>query len=74
MIDLDDDKMINYLRYDQSDMLLVLNSMTKEKLYYDLSGYEVLETLIANYPKQTIKNQILVMKPYESIVLKVKEK
>lgn len=74
MIDLDDDQMINYLRYDHSDMLLVLNSMTKEKLYYDLSGYEVLETLIANYPKQTIKNQILVMKPYESIVLKVKEK
>ncbi len=74
MIDTDDDQMINYLRSDSSDTLLVLNNMTDSKLYYDLSDYEVIETVIANYKKQTIKESIMTMKPYESIVLKVKEK
>jgi len=74
MIDLEDENLLNYLRYDASEMLLVINSFASETIVYDISSYHIISTVISNYKKQSIKNNKIILKPFESIVFKVKEK
>lgn len=63
-----------YLRRYQDELLLVVNSFTDKKTTYDLSSFDILDNLLSNYKKLTIKNGHIVLKPYESVVFKVKEK
>jgi len=74
MLDKDDDKLYTYLRELDGQMLLVINSFSLKKVIYDISKYEILEIVLSNYPKQNIKNQKILLKPFESVVFEVKEK
>ncbi|MDY0294183.1 MAG: alpha-glucosidase [Acholeplasmataceae bacterium] len=74
ILDLDDPLHYVYLRRHQSDCLLVVNSFASTKTVYDISHFEIIECLLTNYPHSRIKNNMLYLKPYESIVFKVKEK
>jgi oligo-1,6-glucosidase len=74
MLDKDDDKLYTYLRELDGQMLLVINSFSLKKVIYDISKYEILEIVLSNYPKQNIKNQKIILKPFESVVFEVKEK
>jgi oligo-1,6-glucosidase len=74
MLDPEDDKLYTYIRTYQDQTLLVINSFSTKKVIYDLSAYEIKSVLISNYKKQTIKNQKITLKPFESIVFEIKEK
>lgn len=74
MLDPDDDKHYIYLRRYQDDTLLIINSFTPKKTTYDISSYDILEIVLSNSDKTKMKNNVLYLKPYESIVFKVKEK
>ncbi|HCZ23393.1 MAG TPA: hypothetical protein DHV05_00825 [Acholeplasmataceae bacterium] len=67
------DELYVYKRTFQDQTLLIINSFSRKKQSFDVSPYEIVETLITNYPKTNIKDQKILLKPYESIVFKVKE-
>ena len=69
----DDKNLYAYLRRYQDDVILIVNSFSRKKQVFDFSHYELVEMIISNYGKTTIKNNQLYLKPYESIVFKVKE-
>lgn len=69
----DDTNLYAYLRRYETDVILVINSFSRKKQIFDLNSYEVIDVVISNYDKTTIKNNQLHLKPYESIVFKVKE-
>ncbi len=74
IIDLEHEELYIYLRKNKDHTLLIINSFSQKKVKYSLSNYEILDQLISNYPKTTLKNDDIVLKPFESIVFKVKEK
>lgn len=69
-----DENLFCYTRTLNNQSLLIINSFSTKKQAYDISKYDLVETVIANYKKQTIKDGVIKLKPFESIVLKVKEK
>lgn len=73
MILAEDPNLYVYLRRYQDDVILVINSFSRRKQVFDSEKYELIERLISNYDKTKIKNNKLYLKPYESIVFKVKE-
>jgi oligo-1,6-glucosidase len=73
IIDNDHEFMYNYLRELNGIKLLILNSFSKKKISYELKDYSIDELILSNYQKQTIKNNKITLKPYESLVIKVKE-
>ncbi|MCR3906708.1 MAG: alpha-glucosidase [Tenericutes bacterium] len=74
LLDPDDQNLYTYKRILKDQTLLIINSFSRKKLKYDLSSYEMINKVISNYQKQSIKNQTIYLKPYESIVFEVKEK
>jgi oligo-1,6-glucosidase len=74
MLDPDDSKLYTYLRELNGQMLLIINSFSLKKVIYDISKYDILKIVLSNYPKQNIKNQKILLKPFESVVFEVKEK
>jgi oligo-1,6-glucosidase len=72
--DPDDPHHYTYKRTYHNQMLLVINSFSNQKTTYDLSQYEILDTVIHNEKKIKIKDQKILLRPYESIVFAVKEK
>ena len=72
-IDMDLDNIYVYERILETQKLLVINSFSRKKIYYDLSKYQVQDVLISNYNKQIYKHQKIMLRPYESLVLVVKE-
>ena len=73
LLDPDDQNIYAYLRRYQNDTLLVINSFSRKKQSYSLKNYEILDTLITNEKNTMIKENTLTLRPYESIVFKVKE-
>ena len=67
------DELYVYQRTFQGQTLLIINSFSRKKQTFDLSSYDIKEKLVANYKKTNIKDQKILLKPYESIVFKVKE-
>ncbi|MBU1141778.1 MAG: alpha-glucosidase [Firmicutes bacterium] len=63
-----------YTRTFGDETLLVINSFSKHKIIYHLKNYQILDLLISNYKKQSIKNEQIMLKSFESNVYKVKEK
>lgn len=53
--------------------LLVINSFSRNKISFDLSDYVILNVVLSNYNNQKYKQQKIILRPYESIVLEVKE-
>lgn len=69
-----DENLFCFTRTLNDQSLLVINSFSTHKMDYDISKYEIIEMLISNYKKHIIKDGILKLKPFESIVFKIKEK
>ncbi len=69
-----DENLFCYTRTLGDESLLVINSFSTVKIDYDISKYEIKETLISNYKKQSINDGLLKLKPFESIVFKMKER
>ncbi|MDI6453236.1 glycoside hydrolase family 13 protein [Peloplasma aerotolerans] len=74
LLDPDDKNLYTYKRFNHQQTLLIINSFSRKKIKYDLSKYDILNKIVSNYQKHTIKNQTIYLKPYESIVFEVKEK
>jgi len=73
MLDENDQDHYVYLRRYQDDVLLVINSFSRKPTRYDLSSYEIIECVITNMKRYQIKKNYIYLKPYESVVFKVKE-
>jgi oligo-1,6-glucosidase len=69
-----DEKHYTYTRTYQDITLLVINSFSNSKTSYDLSSYVIKDILIHNEKKIKMKDQKILLRPYESIVFVVKEK
>ncbi|MDX9691771.1 MAG: alpha-glucosidase [Acholeplasmataceae bacterium] len=74
LIDEDHDELYNYLRKTSDKTLLVINSFSKKKVTYDVSRFKIIETVLSNYKDIKIKDQTIVLKPFQSIVLLIEEK
>jgi oligo-1,6-glucosidase len=72
--DEDDPNHYTYTRTYQDQKLLVINSFSNKKTTYNLSQYEIIDTVMHNEKKIKIKDQHILLRPYESIVFAVKEK
>ena len=73
-IDINDEMRLSYTRHLDDQTLLVINSFASQRTTYDVSSYEIVSILINNYEKIHIKDDQLVLKPFESVVLEVKVK
>lgn len=71
-LDLDDPNHFCYLRQNDQYTLLLIHSFSAHRTTYDLSSYHIQHILIKNYKKTTIKNNQIILKPFESVVLEVK--
>jgi oligo-1,6-glucosidase len=74
MIDQEHEQLYNYLRKSKHETLLVINSFSPKKVSYDVSQYNILETVINNYQDINIKEHTITLKPFQSIVFKIEEK
>ncbi|MCF7931981.1 MAG: alpha-glucosidase [Acholeplasmataceae bacterium] len=72
-LDLDDPDLMTYLRIGDSITLLVINNMHDIEKTYDLSPYDTLRVVITNHDTPIIKDHVLTLKPFESMVFEVKE-
>ena len=73
LLDADNPHNYVYLRRYQGESLLVINSFSRKKQTFDLSPYIIMGQYVTNYPDTRINKQTLHLRPYESIVFKVKE-
>ena len=73
LLDADNPHNYVYLRRYQGESLLVINSFSRKKQTFDLSPYTIMGQYVTNYPDTRINKQTLHLRPYESIVFKVKE-
>jgi len=73
-IDLEHELLYIYKRKLNNQTLLVINSFSRNKVNYDFNSYEILSVLISNYKDQKIKNNILTLRAFESIVFEIEEK
>ncbi len=68
-----DDRLFVYERIDQDYRLLVINSFSEQKVIYELK--ESIENIIlSNYERTMIKGQHIELKPYQAVILELKEK
>ncbi|WP_162146829.1 glycoside hydrolase family 13 protein [Acholeplasma granularum] len=73
MIHKDDPNLFIYLRKSDNEKILVMGSFSSQNQSFDTSNYPILEVIIQNYDDISIENQIINLRPYESISYKVKE-
>ncbi|HEY8406292.1 MAG TPA: alpha-glucosidase [Acholeplasma sp.] len=73
MILKDDPNIYAYKRQLDDETLLVVNSFSKTNVTFDLKHFNIESVLLTNYKDIQQENQQLILRPYESIVLKVKE-
>jgi len=73
-LDVENPSNITYLRKNESKLLLCIHSFSKKKQTIDLKTYKIEHLVISNYQKLNLHEDILILKPYESVVLDVKEK
>jgi len=69
-----DENLFCYKRILKDQSLLVINSFSTKKINYDISKYDIIDRIISNYKKDTIKDGMLKLRPFESIVFEIKEK
>jgi len=73
LLEPDDAKKYVYLRRYKEETLLIINSFSDRKESFDLTHYEIVQPYLTNYSNIRIKKNTLYLRPYESIVFKVKE-
>ena len=73
-IDIEDDEHLSYIRSNDQQMLLVINSFSAYETSYDLSAYDMIDIVLNNDKKTTIKDEKIILKPFQSVVLEVKVK
>jgi oligo-1,6-glucosidase len=74
LLDKENNETYCYLRTKNHESILVINSFSTKKTTFDVSRFEIETCILSNYKKQTIKNGKIILKPFESVLFKVKEK
>lgn len=67
------DQLFVYERVSRDNRLLIINSFSDQKETYDLDD-EIINIVLSNYEKVDIKAHKIVLKPYQAIILELKEK
>lgn len=73
MILKDDPYLFVYLRKLNNETLIIIGSFSQEQQILDIKNYPLEDILIHNYDTLEMDNQILNLRPYETICYKVKE-
>ncbi|PKK93207.1 MAG: glucohydrolase [Tenericutes bacterium HGW-Tenericutes-6] len=73
-LDIENPNHITYLRKNEAKILLCIHSFSRKKQTIDLNTYHIEHVVISNYQKLHANEDTLILKPYESVVLEVKEK
>lgn len=73
MILKDDPYLFVYLRKLNNETLIIIGSFSQEQQCFDIKNYPLEAILIHNYDTLEMDNQILNLRPYETICYKVKE-
>jgi len=60
-----------YERFNENKKVVVINSFSNETINYNISNYNLKQVLLSNYQDTIIKNKIITLRPYESLVLEV---
>jgi len=60
-----------YERFNEKKKVVVINSFSNETINYNISNYNLKQVLLSNYQDTIIKNKIITLRPYESLVLEV---
>ncbi len=73
IVDLENEDIYSYLRYnDSKEAVLVINSFRPFNTNFNLKPYLIKEQILSNYEISHIENDILTLKPYQSVVFVVK--
>lgn len=67
------DQLFVYERVSRDNRLLIINSFSDQKETYNLDD-EIINIVLSNYEKVDIKAHKIVLKPYQAIILELKEK
>lgn len=70
-LELDDENLYIYERFDNTNKLLIINSFVGFETTYDLSKYKIKNVILSNYKDTITNNNIITLRPFESIVLEV---
>ena len=70
-IDLINPNIYIYERFNENKKVVVINSFSNETINYNISNYNLKQVLLSNYKDTIIKNKIITLRPYESLVLEV---
>ncbi|MDY0276822.1 MAG: alpha-glucosidase [Acholeplasma sp.] len=65
------DNVYAYKRENANKCMIVVSSFTKEKEEYNLKNYEIKEVILSNYQDIKIQNNIIELRPYESVLVEV---
>lgn len=67
------DQFFVYERVSRDNRLLIINSFSDRKEAYELEG-EIIKIVLSNYEKVELKGHKITLKPYQAIILELKEK
>lgn len=73
-LELNHEELYIYERTLNEDTVIVITSFSELKLKYNLNNYDIEEVLLSNYQESEIINSTINLKPYQSIVVKVRRK
>lgn len=71
MIDMDNSKFINYIRYNRNQKLLIINSFVNHEVLYDLKDYKIKSLVLSNYLVNEMIDQKILLHPYGSVILEI---
>jgi|SRR5690625_580124 len=72
-IDIENEYIYLYERYNNEKTLLVINSFKDKNINYMLKNYKIIKVLLSNYKSLDYKNNLIELKPFESLVLEVEK-
>lgn len=74
IIDYENEKVFTYKRSNENQILLSINSFSKETEYFDMTNYEIVNFVIHNYNNILVENNKIILRPFEALAIEVKEK
>lgn len=72
-LDLENENIYIYERALENDLALVISSFSENNITYSLPNYSIEKVILSNYESYQIENNSINLKPYQSIVLKVRK-
>lgn len=70
-LDINNENVYVYERYNNDKKLLIINSFKDININYKINDYKVIKNILSNYDDFIIKNNVIKLRPFESIVMEV---